>query len=72
MEHELIRDHATKRSRGFGFIVFDNEKVVDNLLANGNMIDMGGTQVSYVQWVMNSGIDGHDSNLDRNRNDVLL
>ncbi|KAF3445287.1 hypothetical protein FNV43_RR14982 [Rhamnella rubrinervis] len=45
VEHELIRDHATKRSRGFGFIVFDNEKVVDNLLADGNMIDMGGTQV---------------------------
>lgn len=51
MEHEIIRDHATKRSRGFGFIVFDSEKVVDNMLANGNMIDMEGTQVStFVQW----------------------
>ncbi|OMO94453.1 hypothetical protein CCACVL1_05999, partial [Corchorus capsularis] len=45
VEHEIIRDHATKRSRGFGFIVFDSEKVVDNILANGNMIDMEGTQV---------------------------
>ncbi|XVF21176.1 hypothetical protein REPUB_Repub12eG0068100 [Reevesia pubescens] len=45
VEHEIIRDHATKRSWGFGFIVFDNEKVVDNMLANGNMIDMEGTQV---------------------------
>ncbi|KAI9084643.1 hypothetical protein K1719_033425 [Acacia pycnantha] len=45
VEHEIIRDHTTKRSRGFGFIVFDSEKVVDNLLANGNMIDMVGTQV---------------------------
>ncbi|XWS36680.1 hypothetical protein CRYUN_Cryun20dG0106100 [Craigia yunnanensis] len=45
VEHEIIRDHATKRSRGFGFIVFDSEKVVDNMLANGNMIDMEGTQV---------------------------
>ncbi|XP_052178481.1 uncharacterized protein LOC127792144 [Diospyros lotus] len=45
VENEIIRDHATKRSRGFGFIVFDNEEVVDNLLANGNMIDMAGTQV---------------------------
>lgn len=51
MEHEIIRDHATKRSRGFGFIVFDSEKVVDNLLTNGNMIDMEGTQVStFVKW----------------------
>lgn len=47
MEHEIIRDHATKRSRGFGFIVFDNDKVVDNILSDGNMIDMAGTQVSY-------------------------
>ena len=51
MEHEIIHDHATKRSRGFGFIVFDSEKVVDNVLANGNMIDMEGTQVStFVKW----------------------
>ncbi|KAG5128985.1 hypothetical protein JHK84_035382 [Glycine max] len=48
VEHEIIRDHTTKRSRGFGFIVFDSEKVVDNILADGNMIDMGGTQVSCV------------------------
>ncbi|XP_019162371.1 PREDICTED: heterogeneous nuclear ribonucleoprotein A3 homolog 2-like isoform X2 [Ipomoea nil] len=45
VEHEIIRDHVTKRSRGFGFIVFDNEQVVDNVLADGNMIDMMGTQV---------------------------
>lgn len=47
MEHEIIRDHATKRSRGFGFIVFDAEKTVDELLAKkGNMIDLNGSQVS--------------------------
>lgn len=51
MEHEIIRDHVTKRSRGFGFIVFDNDQVVDTVLANGNMIDMEGTQVSSVLWV---------------------
>ncbi|XP_051113218.1 heterogeneous nuclear ribonucleoprotein 1 [Andrographis paniculata] len=45
VEHEIIRDHVTKRSRGFGFIVFDSEQVVDNLLSDGNMIDMLGTQV---------------------------
>ncbi|KAL0460318.1 UNVERIFIED_CONTAM: Heterogeneous nuclear ribonucleoprotein 1 [Sesamum latifolium] len=45
VEHEIIRDHVTKRSRGFGFIVFDSEQVVDSLLADGNMIDMAGTQV---------------------------
>ncbi|KAE9615824.1 hypothetical protein Lal_00017435 [Lupinus albus] len=45
VQHEIIRDHATKRSRGFGFIVFDNDRDVDNILSDGNMIDMAGTQV---------------------------
>ena len=48
MEHEIIRDHATNRSRGFGFIVFDAEKTVDELLAKkGNMIDLNGSQVRF-------------------------
>ncbi|GAB2275006.1 hypothetical protein Dimus_009774 [Dionaea muscipula] len=45
VEHEIIHDHATKRSRGFGFVVFDSEKVVDDVLAGGNMIDMNGSRV---------------------------
>lgn len=57
VEHEIIRDHVTKRSRGFGFIVFDNEQVVDNILADGNMIDMMGTQVS----IMQLNLLGHSS-----------
>ena len=39
-------DRETKRSRGFGFIVFASEQVVDDLLANGNMIDLAGSKVS--------------------------
>lgn len=39
-------DHETKRSRGFGFIVFASEQVVDDLLANGNMIELAGSKVS--------------------------
>ena len=45
VEHEIIHDHVTKGSQGFGFIVFDIEQVVDDLLTNENMIDMEGTQV---------------------------
>ncbi|KAG8387842.1 hypothetical protein BUALT_Bualt02G0063200 [Buddleja alternifolia] len=45
VEQEIIQDHLTKKSRGFGFVVFDNEQVVDSLLADGNMIDMAGAQV---------------------------
>ncbi|CAL5336081.1 unnamed protein product [Camellia sinensis] len=60
VEHEIIRDHVTKRSRGFGFVVFDNEQVVDNVLSNGNMIDMSGSQVSSVQLITKiSYVHGH-------------
>ena len=52
MEHEIILDHATKRSRGFGFIVFDNEMVVDDILADGNMIEMNDSRVSLVLWLI--------------------
>ncbi|ONK82068.1 uncharacterized protein A4U43_C01F35790 [Asparagus officinalis] len=45
VEHEIIRDHSTKRSRGFGFIIFDSEQAVDDMLAKGNMIDFAGSQV---------------------------
>lgn len=50
VEHQIIRDHETNRSRGFGFIVFEEEEVVDEILSKGNMIDMSGTQVSLYKW----------------------
>ncbi|KAE8686404.1 hypothetical protein F3Y22_tig00111067pilonHSYRG00067 [Hibiscus syriacus] len=34
-----MRDHATNRSRGFGFITFETEQAVDDLLEKGNKID---------------------------------
>lgn len=46
VDHQIMFDHETKRSRGFGFIVFASEQVVDDLLANGNMIDLAGSKVS--------------------------
>ncbi|PWA94016.1 heterogeneous nuclear ribonucleoprotein A3 [Artemisia annua] len=45
VEHQIVRDHATNRSRGFGFVVFDSVEVVDELVSKGNMIDMAGNQV---------------------------
>ncbi|KAF9666359.1 hypothetical protein SADUNF_Sadunf16G0221300 [Salix dunnii] len=44
-EHQIMRDHSTNRSRGFGFITFDTEQAVDDLLARGNKLELAGTQV---------------------------
>lgn len=51
VEHQIMRDHQTRRSRGFGFVVFESEEVVDDLLANGNMIDLAGSKVSLVHFI---------------------
>ncbi|KAK0580109.1 hypothetical protein LWI29_036485 [Acer saccharum] len=45
LEQQIILDRETNRSRGFGFITFDNEEVVDEMLSNGNMIEMAGRKV---------------------------
>ncbi|KAF2308462.1 hypothetical protein GH714_009800 [Hevea brasiliensis] len=45
IEHQIMRDHSTNRSRGFGFITFDSELAVDDLLAKGNKLELAGTQV---------------------------
>ncbi|XVF60228.1 hypothetical protein PTKIN_Ptkin08bG0027900 [Pterospermum kingtungense] len=44
-EHQIMRDHATNRSRGFGFITFETEQAVDDLLDKGNKFDFAGSQV---------------------------
>ncbi|KAJ7295016.1 hypothetical protein O6H91_05G014700 [Diphasiastrum complanatum] len=45
VEHQIMVDHSTGRSRGFGFIIFDNEQTVEDILAQGKMHDFGGKQV---------------------------
>jgi len=44
-DHQIMRDHSTNRSRGFGFITFDSEEAVDDLLSMGNKIEFAGAQV---------------------------
>ncbi|KAK7265989.1 hypothetical protein RIF29_18626 [Crotalaria pallida] len=44
-DHQIMRDHSTNRSRGFGFITFDAEEAVDELLSLGNKIEFAGAQV---------------------------
>ncbi|GAB2276939.1 hypothetical protein Dimus_011647 [Dionaea muscipula] len=40
----VIHDSATNRSRGFGFVTFDSEEVVDNILQN-SFYGVGGNRV---------------------------
>ncbi|KAL4193422.1 hypothetical protein AMTRI_Chr06g199290 [Amborella trichopoda] len=44
-EHQIMRDHSTNRSRGFGFITFETEQAVDDLLVKGNRVELAGAQV---------------------------
>ena len=45
-EHQIMRDHSTGRTRGFGFVTFETEQAVDNLLDKGNKLEFAGAQVS--------------------------
>ncbi|XP_002990004.2 heterogeneous nuclear ribonucleoprotein 1 [Selaginella moellendorffii] len=45
IEHQIMQDHNTGRSRGFGFIVFDSEQTVEDVLSHGRMHELGGKQV---------------------------
>lgn len=39
-------DHQTGRSRGFGFVTFENEDAVEIIVSNGRMHEIGGKHVS--------------------------
>ena len=44
---QIIRDHLTGRSKGYGFVTFKNSKVVENILSDSNhVIDENGVKVS--------------------------
>lgn len=38
-------DHKTGRSRGFGFVTFDNEDAVEKIFTDGQIHELGGKQV---------------------------
>ncbi|CAA6671665.1 unnamed protein product [Spirodela intermedia] len=45
VEHQIMLDHKTGRSRGFGFITFESEDSVDEVMSQGKMHSLGGKQV---------------------------
>lgn len=46
IEHQIMLDHSTRRSRGFGFVTFKDEEAVDKIISEGRMHDLAGKQVS--------------------------
>ncbi|CAN4100092.1 unnamed protein product [Withania somnifera] len=45
VEHQIMLDQNTGRSRGFGFVTFDNEEAVEKVLSNGRMHELCGKHV---------------------------
>ncbi|KAJ7539569.1 hypothetical protein O6H91_08G019300 [Diphasiastrum complanatum] len=45
VEHQIMQYHSTGRSRGFGFITFDTEQAVEDILSQGTMHEFAGKQV---------------------------
>ncbi|KAG8075479.1 hypothetical protein GUJ93_ZPchr0006g41408 [Zizania palustris] len=45
VEHQIMLDHGTGRSRGFGFVTFESEEAVERVMSEGKMHDLGGKQV---------------------------
>lgn len=44
-EHQIMVDHSTGRSRGFGFVTFESEDAVERVMSEGRMHDLAGKQV---------------------------
>ncbi|XLU25812.1 hypothetical protein S245_061878, partial [Arachis hypogaea] len=45
VEYQIMLDHKTGRSRGFGFVTFDNEDSVEKVFSAGKIHELGGKQV---------------------------
>jgi RNA recognition motif. (a.k.a. RRM, RBD, or RNP domain) len=52
VDQEIIRDHETNRSRGFGFVVFETEEAVEALLSKGSIIELDGVKVQNLLSIM--------------------
>lgn len=46
-EYQIMLDHTTGRSRGFGFVTFAEEEAVERIISEGKVHELGGKQVSY-------------------------
>ncbi|KAM7254452.1 hypothetical protein ACFE04_003832 [Oxalis oulophora] len=45
VEHQIMLDHKTGRSRGFGFVTFDTEDAVEQVFSEGRTHELAGKEV---------------------------
>eukprot|EP00262_Sarcandra_glabra_P012650 TRINITY_DN3301_c0_g1_i1.p1 TRINITY_DN3301_c0_g1~~TRINITY_DN3301_c0_g1_i1.p1 ORF type:complete len:367 (+),score=114.35 TRINITY_DN3301_c0_g1_i1:104-1204(+) len=45
VENQIMLDHSTGRSRGFGFVTFESDGTVEELISEGKTHEIGGKQV---------------------------
>ncbi|KAH7415847.1 hypothetical protein KP509_14G063200 [Ceratopteris richardii] len=60
VENQIMLEHGTGRSRGFGFITFDSEQAVDDLLSRGRTLEIGGKQVEIKKAEPKKSTEEHD------------
>ncbi|MQL80225.1 hypothetical protein Taro_012685 [Colocasia esculenta] len=63
VEHPIMLDHKTGRSRGFGFVTFESEDSVEEVISQGKMHTLGGKQVEIKKAEPKK--PGGDSGMDR-------
>lgn len=59
VEHQIMLDHSTGRSRGFGFVTFESEDAVERVMSEGRMHDLGGKQVTSLSFIVFSDVKYH-------------
>ncbi|KAL4194592.1 hypothetical protein AMTRI_Chr05g69390 [Amborella trichopoda] len=45
VDHQIMLDHGTGRSRGFAFVTFKNDETVDEIISKGKVHEIGGKKV---------------------------
>ncbi|KAK9131217.1 hypothetical protein Sjap_011704 [Stephania japonica] len=61
-DHQIMVDHQTRQSRGFGFVTFESEDVVENIISGDQNHELGGKQVEIKKAEPRRGGGDHGAN----------
>ncbi|PON96168.1 Splicing factor-like protein [Trema orientale] len=60
IEYQIVLDHESGRSRGFGFVTFENEDAVEQIFSQRKLNELGGKQVE-IKWAERKRAGGDNS-----------